>query len=674
MFTSRGTWFFVFVFALLIGVVLGPYLSQILSTESRVVLPNLTSVAWLALTLGTWGVGEAVLFSLRCGRLRRQVHVERQLYDDHGPVDALWTGWTFQARLVVRVSDGLSFPFVKITDRLPTGVERAHGDTVYQGPLQPGQVVELRYSLRCGAPGKVRFEGIRVQLADLQGFFYHDTFIPAVSAVRVLPPLADARGHVPTIKRHNLLLPPGIHRHKRPGSGSELLELRDYLPGDPPKTIAWKVSARRDRLITKEFESDVPVRCTVFVDRSNSVRVGPPGHNALSRLVEIAAAVGQGATSSRDLTGLCLFDEQATTYVRPARGRRHLIRLLHLLADAACLKPTSGRAELDTLVPLGYAFAQEVYPEMLRPTVNRLASWAPWIWPDSVFSTRHPRWKDFLYWTLPFLLLVYGVVGIVLLGAVLLGVGAALSDAIGEPQFFLLWALTGLVAALVFVRLPIRWFFTRRRRLFHWRKRLAALLALRYGLGPGGLGLLLEDQEQLSLYLQRFLAEHQVSYPLSYYDDHGRYLLGAPRKVKVLTTALLRAVGKGHDNELFVLLADLLELTAHLAPLLNAVKVALARHHRVLLVCPWPPDIPPPGARGAGFRKQKTAQDENRSSESSLERSIRTATAARFHEAYEQVRRSFSRLGVPVVCAQGGEPARLILDRIDLLRGLGRRR
>ena len=63
-------------------------------------------------------------------------------------------------------------------------------------------------------------------------------------------------GKTATAKRHNLLPPPGVHRHRRPGSGGELLDLRDYLPGDPPKTIAWKVSARRDKLITREYERD----------------------------------------------------------------------------------------------------------------------------------------------------------------------------------------------------------------------------------------------------------------------------------------------------------------------------------------------------------------------------------------------------------------------------------
>ena len=143
--------------------------------------------------------------------------------------------------------------------------------------------------------------------------------------------LAHRSGQPASKKRHNQLMPPGIHRFRRPGSGSELLDLRDYLPGDPPKTIAWKVSARRDRLITKEFESEVPVRCTLFVDTSNSVRVpgradgtedgSPrPYRKALDRLVDLAAGILQASASIRDLTGLCLFDEQGVTSVRPNRS------------------------------------------------------------------------------------------------------------------------------------------------------------------------------------------------------------------------------------------------------------------------------------------------------------------------------------------------------------------
>jgi hypothetical protein len=213
-----------------------------------------------------------------------------------------------------------------------------------------------------------------------------------------------------------------------------------------------------------------------------------------------------------------------------------------------------------------------------------------------------------------------------------------------------------------------RLFAPRERRLARWRKQLAALLSVRYGLAPGGLALLLEDDEQFALFLQRFLAEHRIPYPLPLYDEQGRYLFAAPAKVQVLAQALLRAVGKGHDNELFVLLADLLELEEQLAPLLAAVRVALARHHQVVVICPWPPGVSRP--EGNAQRRRAGAPPPR----ADLAMLLEEATAERFQAGYQRLRRTFARLGVPVVCAAGEEAVPLILDRMERLRMLGRKR
>ena len=137
----------------------------------------------------------------------------------------------------------------------------------------------------------------------------------------------------------------------------------------------------------------------------------------------------------------------------------------------------------------------------------------------------------------------------------------------------------------------------------------------------------------------------------------------------VLAQVLLRAVGKGHDNELFVLLVDLLELVDQLEPLLRAIKVTLARHHQVMLICPWPPGIPPPRSK-----EERLPRATDPIVRADLSSSLRQVTAARFHRAYQQLRRRFVRLGVPVICADSRDPARLILQRLDRLRAQGRKR
>ena len=213
-------------------------------------------------------------------------------------------------------------------------------------------------------------------------------------------------------------------------------------------------------------------------------------------------------------------------------------------------------------------------------------------------------------------------------------------------------------------------FARRQRQLGRWRKQMAAILAERYGLGPGGVSLLMEDDECCARYLQRLLADHQVPYPVPLYDAAGRYLFSSPGKIEVLSRALLQAVGKGRDNELFVLLVDLLELSDDLAPLLRAVKITLSRHHQVVLICPWPPGVPPPRTTAGAAQSMASAVDTN------LQSALQQVATGRLHRAYQRMRQAFARLGVPVVCAEGGDPVRLLLDRLDRLRsvGLGRKR
>jgi hypothetical protein len=226
--------------------------------------------------------------------------------------------------------------------------------------------------------------------------------------------------------------------------------------------------------------------------------------------------------------------------------------------------------------------------------------------------------------------------------------------------------LIGLAVALALCTLIFFW--PRESRLARQRKRLASLVAVRHRLAPGGLAILLDDDGQLAVHLQRFLADHHVPYALPLYDEAGRYRFASPQKVDILATALLKAVGRGHDNELFVLFADLLEIGDRLTPLLRAVRVALARHHQVIVVCPWPPGVPPPTAEPISPIMVRRGGTVN------VPAMLERASVLRLHRAYHKLRRMFARLGVPVVSARGEEPVRLILDRMDRLRMLGRRR
>jgi hypothetical protein len=176
------------------------------------------------------------------------------------------------------------------------------------------------------------------------------------------------------------------------------------------------------------------------------------------------------------------------------------------------------------------------------------------------------------------------------------------------------------------------------------------------------LALLLEDDDACGRYVQRFLADHQVTHPYPLYDVDGNYLFRAPQKFGVLADALLATVTRGKDNELFVLLADLLEAGPELARLERAVCLARARHHQVLVICPWPRAVPLPTRDGAQRRRAMPEPTW------SLEDIVLRASTARLHQAYAQMRQSFARLGVPVLCATDDDTVDLVLYRMQRLR------
>ena len=79
-----------------------------------------------------------------------------------------------------------------------------------------------------------------------------------------------------------------------------------------------------------------------------------------------------------------------------------------------------------------------------------------------------------------------------------------------------------------------------------------------------------------------------------------------------------------------------------------------------------PPGRKKKGRRRGGARPILSAAD--------LHKLMARLTSRRYNRGFHRLRKAFARLQVPVVCAAAEEPVRLILERLDRLRGVRRRR
>ena len=133
----------------------------------------------------------------------------------------------------------------------------------------------------------------------------------------------------------------GHHRSPFQGSSSEFAQHREYVSGDEIKRLDWKVFARTDRLVIKEFVEETTLNCHILVDQSESMAFGSTGWTKFDYARWCAAAIAHLVLSSRDTAGLVLFDDQERTKVPPANGAVQNKVILTALEQASPEGPTS---------------------------------------------------------------------------------------------------------------------------------------------------------------------------------------------------------------------------------------------------------------------------------------------------------------------------------------------
>ena len=127
----------------------------------------------------------------------------------------------------------------------------------------------------------------------------------------------------------------GMHRSPFHGFSVEFAEHRPYMPGDPLKNLDWKVWARTDRFLVKQYTEETNLRCHLLVDHSGSMGFQSP-RAAMSKLEyarSLSAALAYLMLHQQDAVGVLTFADHPRQYVPPRATRSHLDVLLKTLAS-----------------------------------------------------------------------------------------------------------------------------------------------------------------------------------------------------------------------------------------------------------------------------------------------------------------------------------------------------
>jgi len=117
------------------------------------------------------------------------------------------------------------------------------------------------------------------------------------------------------------------------GRGMEFDESRPYQPGDDPRSIDWRVTARSTTAYTKLFREERERPVLVAVDLRSNMHFATQGCFKSVNASRAAALLSWAAHHRGDRLGGLIFGDTTHRELKPRLGRRAALRFVHELAE-----------------------------------------------------------------------------------------------------------------------------------------------------------------------------------------------------------------------------------------------------------------------------------------------------------------------------------------------------
>lgn len=112
------------------------------------------------------------------------------------------------------------------------------------------------------------------------------------------------------------------------GQGLDIDEIREYVPGDDVRNIAWKKTAQYSKPFVKTFIEERDLTVLLLVDSSSSLLFQGTSGQKREYVATAASLIIFSAISNNDRVGALFFGKEVQRYVPPKRGNKHGMRLI----------------------------------------------------------------------------------------------------------------------------------------------------------------------------------------------------------------------------------------------------------------------------------------------------------------------------------------------------------
>ena len=177
----------------------------------------------------------------------------------------------------------------------------------------------------------------------------------------------------------------GDYRTLLRGQGLDLLDIRQYEPGDDVRYIDWNVTARMDEPYVRQYLEDREISGWFLLDLSPSIDFGTTESRKRDQLVAFVTVLARLLTRHGNRVGVIAYGDRVETPIPPASGRRHVLRIVHELER----RPPLPSAPFTALGDLLVAAVKTIRRRSLVFIVSDFISAPGWDAPLALLAHRH---------------------------------------------------------------------------------------------------------------------------------------------------------------------------------------------------------------------------------------------------------------------------------------------
>lgn len=229
----------------------------------------------------------------------------------------------------IRVENNYRFPIrVEVVDEIPFVFQRR--DVSFETDIPQAEAKTIRYSLRPTHRGVYGFGRVRVFVASPVGLLRRRFTCCEAHDVKVYPSFLMLHQYE-LLAISNNLTEMGIKRIRRVGHHTDFEQIKDYVTGDDFRTINWKASARRSKLMVNVYQDERSQQIYNVIDKGRVMQQAFRGMTLLDYSINASLVLSYVAMYKEDRAGLATFSNDFDTFVPASRRPGHMQTLLETL-------------------------------------------------------------------------------------------------------------------------------------------------------------------------------------------------------------------------------------------------------------------------------------------------------------------------------------------------------